>query len=57
MTRLTNQAGLPTVIAAIRGKDRSADQIDEMIGRAQWFYFTRYVIFTFNLFYITAMIN
>jgi len=36
------QAGLPTVIAAIRGKDRNADQIDEMIGRAQWFYFTRY---------------
>jgi len=30
------------VIAAIRGKDRNADQIDEMIGRAQWFYFTRY---------------
>lgn len=35
------RAGLPTVIAAIRGQDRSADQIDEMIGRAQWFYFTR----------------
>ena len=30
------------MIAAIRGKDRNADQIDEMIGRAQWFYFTRY---------------
>jgi hypothetical protein len=33
------------VIAAIRGKDRNADQIDEMIGRAQWFYFTRYAPF------------
>ena len=31
------------MIAAIRGKDRNADQIDEMIGRAQWFYFTRCV--------------
>lgn len=29
------------MIAAIRGQERSADQIDEMIGRAQWFYFTR----------------
>ncbi|ORY26592.1 hypothetical protein BCR39DRAFT_253813 [Naematelia encephala] len=34
-------AGLPTVISAIRGTKRSAAQIDEMIGRAQWFYFTR----------------
>lgn len=35
------KAGLPTVIAAIRSSKRSASQIDEMIGRAQWFYFTR----------------
>lgn len=34
-------AGLPTVIAAIRATKRTAAQIDEMIGRAQWFYFTR----------------
>ena len=40
---LLAQAGLPTVIAAIRGTKRSASQIDEMIGRAQWFYFTRYI--------------
>lgn len=38
-----NQAGLPTVIGAIRGTKRTAAQIDEMIGRAQWFYFTRCV--------------
>ncbi|KAK1923071.1 hypothetical protein DB88DRAFT_330673 [Papiliotrema laurentii] len=35
------KAGLPTVINSIRGAKRSAAQIDEMIGRAQWFYFTR----------------
>ncbi|EIW69924.1 hypothetical protein TREMEDRAFT_61696 [Tremella mesenterica DSM 1558] len=35
------KAGLPTVVAAIRAKERTAAQIDEMIGRAQWFYFTR----------------
>ncbi|ORX41045.1 hypothetical protein BD324DRAFT_35251 [Kockovaella imperatae] len=35
------RAGLPTVIGAIRGTKRSAAQIDEIMGRAQWFYFTR----------------
>ncbi|KAL7422955.1 hypothetical protein Q5752_002253 [Cryptotrichosporon argae] len=35
------RAGLPTVIAAVRGSARTPTQIDEMIGRAQWFYFTR----------------
>ena len=35
------QAGLPTVIAAIEGKQRTAAQIDEMLSRALWFYYTR----------------
>ncbi|KAK4688599.1 hypothetical protein P7C73_g1512, partial [Tremellales sp. Uapishka_1] len=35
------KAGLPTVVAAIRGRQQTPGQIDEMIGRAQWFYFMR----------------
>lgn len=29
------------MLQAIRGTKRTAAQIDEMIGRAQWFFFTR----------------
>ncbi|KIR35677.1 hypothetical protein L804_01839 [Cryptococcus deuterogattii 2001/935-1] len=35
------RAGLPTVISAIRGKKLQPSSIDEMLSRAQWFYFTR----------------
>ncbi|AAW41397.1 expressed protein [Cryptococcus deneoformans JEC21] len=35
------RAGLPTVISAIRGKKLHPSSIDEMLSRAQWFYFTR----------------
>jgi len=39
--RADAQAGLPTVLQAIRGTKRTAAQIDEMIGQAQWFFFNR----------------
>ncbi|WVQ70698.1 hypothetical protein IAR50_000220 [Cryptococcus sp. DSM 104548] len=35
------RAGLPTVISAIRGQKMNPASIDEMLSRAQWFYFTR----------------
>lgn len=35
------QAGLPAVIKAIKGKGSTAAQIDDVIARAQWFYFAR----------------
>ncbi|WVQ86069.1 hypothetical protein IAT38_008237 [Cryptococcus sp. DSM 104549] len=35
------RAGLPTVISAIRSKKPDPGAIDEMIARAQWFFFTR----------------
>ncbi|WVO17396.1 hypothetical protein L204_105088 [Cryptococcus depauperatus] len=35
------KAGLPTVISAIRDKKLNPSSIDELLSKAQWFFFTR----------------
>ncbi|CAK9786550.1 hypothetical protein CC85DRAFT_283159 [Cutaneotrichosporon oleaginosum] len=35
------RAGLPAVIKSVKGRGASAADIDDVIARAQWFYFTR----------------
>src|SRR4051794_19936211 len=37
------QSGLPTIISRLRGSNLSKGQIDELIERAQWFYYARSV--------------